>query len=199
MRRGGQRREAPPCPPPPARPRAHPRPQLRHGTLVQADDRTIAPLLTGQRHGPAPCGRTPGLVSDPATGVRLANQVPTGNPHASSHGWPRLAQVPRAMERATTPPRLRVHAVAGDLGSTDKARRQALHARGLHTVGDPTDACAPPGSSQACGGARPSPRGRLPPSAHASSRPVGRCVWLEPSSGGTPSRQCAGTRRWPRA
>lgn len=112
--------------------------QLRHGTRVNPDDLTLAPMLTGTRHGPAPCGRTPGLVSDPATGVFLAHQVPEGHPRDSSEVLPLLAKVQRAIERAKTPPRLRVHAVAGDLGITDKTLRQALHERGLRTVGLPT-------------------------------------------------------------
>lgn len=111
--------------------------QRRHGQRVNPDDLPIAPLLNGTSHCPAPFGRTPGLVSDPAPGVRCANQVPAGNPKDSSSVLPLLAKVQRAIERAKTPQRLRVHSVAGDLGINDKALRQALHERGRLTGGIP--------------------------------------------------------------
>jgi hypothetical protein len=41
------------------------------------------------------------------------------------------------MAHVTTPQRLRGHAVAGDLGINDEPLRQALHARGILTVGIP--------------------------------------------------------------
>jgi hypothetical protein len=110
---------------------------LRHCHLVNPYDLTLAPMLQGKSNCPAQFGRTPGMVSDPATGFLFATQVPAGNPRDSSAVLPLLAKVQRAIARAKTPPRLRVHAVAGDLGLTDKTRRPALHARGLLPVGIP--------------------------------------------------------------
>jgi hypothetical protein len=54
--------------------------KLRHCTIVHAYDPTIAPIMQGKSNCPAPCGRTPGIVSDPATGCILASRVPEGNP-----------------------------------------------------------------------------------------------------------------------
>jgi hypothetical protein len=111
--------------------------KLRHCKLVKPSDLTIAPLLKGKSNCPAQFGRKPGIVSDPATGFLFANQVPAGNPRDSSDVLPLLATVQRAIERAKTAPRLRVHSVAGDLGIKDKTLRQARHERGLLTVGIP--------------------------------------------------------------
>ncbi len=50
---------------------------------------------------------------------------------------PFLDKVQGAIARVQTAPRLRVHSVAGDRGLNEAARRQALHARGILTVGIP--------------------------------------------------------------
>jgi hypothetical protein len=75
-------------------------------------------------------------VSEPATGFIFANRVPEGNPYDASYVLPLLD---RYKARSTGPraPRLRVHSVAGDLGINDAALRQALHTRGLLTIGIP--------------------------------------------------------------
>jgi hypothetical protein len=111
--------------------------KLHHCKLVNAYDLTIAPILKGKSNCPAQFGRKPGIVSDPATGFLFASRVPEGNPSDASSVLPLLDNVQRAIERAKTPQRLRVHSVAGDLGINDKALRQALHARGILTVGIP--------------------------------------------------------------
>ena len=111
--------------------------KLRHCKLVNAYDLTIAPILKGKSNGPAQFGRKPGIASDPATGFIFANRVPAGNPSDPSSVLPLLAKVQRAIARVKTPQRLRVHAVAGDLGLHDETLRQALHARGILTVGIP--------------------------------------------------------------
>ena len=77
------------------------------------------------------------MISGPATGVILANHVPSGHPSDLSSVWPWLDKVPRAIDGGRSPTPLQVHSVAGDLGSNDTARRQALHARGLLTIGIP--------------------------------------------------------------
>jgi IS5 family transposase len=50
---------------------------------------------------------------------------------------PLLAKVQAAIERVRAPRKLRGHSVAGDLGVNDAALRQALHDRGILTVGIP--------------------------------------------------------------
>ena len=111
--------------------------KLRHCKLVNAYDLTIAPILKGKSNCPAQFGRKPGIASDPATGFIFANHVPAGNPSDPSYVLPLLDKVQQAMARVTPPQRLRVHSVAGDLGLNDGPLRQALHARGILTVGIP--------------------------------------------------------------
>jgi hypothetical protein len=111
--------------------------KLRHCKLVNAYDLTIAPILKGKSNCPAQFGRKPGIASDPATGFIFANRVPEGNPNDASYVLPLLDKIQRATQRVKAPPRLRVHSVAGDLGINDEALRQALHARGILTVGIP--------------------------------------------------------------
>lgn len=109
----------------------------RHGQLVHADDLTIAPIMQGKSHGPAQFGRKPGMISAPATGFSFANHVPAANPSALSDVVPWLDKVQRAIDRVRSPTPRQVHAVAGALGLNETARRQALHARGLLTLGLP--------------------------------------------------------------
>ncbi len=49
-----------------------------------------------------------------------------------------LDKVQRAIDLVASPNRLRVHSLGGDLGINDVEWRQALHARGILTVGIPT-------------------------------------------------------------
>jgi len=111
--------------------------KLCHGKIVNAYDRPIAPLIKGKRNCPAQFGRQPGLVSDPATGFVFANLVPPGNPSDPRYVLPLLDKVARAITRVPTRPRLQIHSVAGDLGIKDPVLREALHARGILTVGIP--------------------------------------------------------------
>jgi Transposase DDE domain len=111
--------------------------KLTHWKIVNAYDPTIAPIIKGKSNCPAQFGRKPGLVSDPATGFIFANCVPKGNPSDSSYGLPLLDKVQSAIDRVSAPQRLQVHSVAGDLGVNDTALRQALHARGILTIGIP--------------------------------------------------------------
>ena len=76
-------------------------------------------------------------MSEPATGFIFANRVPEGNPCDASDVLPLLDKVQGAIERVRTAPRRQIHAVAGDLGINDAALRQALHQRGMLTVGIP--------------------------------------------------------------
>ena len=111
--------------------------KLSHWTLVNADDLTLAPMLKGKSHCPAPFGRKPGIASEPATGFILANLGPQGNPSDPSDGLPVLEKVQSAIDRVRTGPKRQMHAVASDLGLNDPFLRQALHERGLLTVGMP--------------------------------------------------------------
>jgi hypothetical protein len=111
--------------------------KLPHCKLVNASELTIAPLLKGKSNGPAPCGRKPGIASDPATGFIFAHHVPAGNPRDPSSVLPWLAKGHSALDRISAAQPLQGHAVAGDLGVNDTALRQALHARGMLTLGIP--------------------------------------------------------------
>ena len=111
--------------------------KLRHCKLVNAYDLTIAPILKGKSNCPAQFGRKPGIASEPATGFIFANRVPEGNPNDASYVLPLLDKVQSAIARVQITPKLRLHSVAGDLGVNDAALRQALHERGILTVGIP--------------------------------------------------------------
>lgn len=111
--------------------------KLRHCKLVNAYDPTIAPIVKGKSNCPAQFGRKPGLASEPATGFIFANLVPQGNPSDPSYVLPLLDKVQRAMAHSQTGPKRQIHSVAGDLGLNDAVVRQALHARGILTVGIP--------------------------------------------------------------
>jgi hypothetical protein len=111
--------------------------KLSHWKLVNAYDPTIAPILKGKSNCPAQCGRKPGIASEPATGCIFATLVPQGNPSDARYGLPLIDKVQSAITRVQTGPKRRMHSVASDLGLNDPLLRQALHARGILTVGIP--------------------------------------------------------------
>jgi hypothetical protein len=111
--------------------------KLSHYKLVNAYDPTIAPILKGKSNCPAQFGRKPGIASEPATGFIFATLVPQGNPSDPSYGLPLLDKVQSAIDRVQTGPKRQIHSVASDLGLNDSCLRQALHARGILTVGIP--------------------------------------------------------------
>jgi len=111
--------------------------KLSHCKLVNAYDPTIAPILKGKSNCPVQFGRKPGIVSDPASSFIFATLVPQGNPSDASYGIPLLDKVQRAIDLVETGPRRHIHSVASDLGLNDPVLRQALHARGILTVGIP--------------------------------------------------------------
>jgi hypothetical protein len=111
--------------------------KLSHWKLVNAYDLTIASIVKGKSNCPAQFGRKPGLASEPATGFIFANLVPQGNPSDPRYGLPLLDKVQQAIERSQSRPQRQRHAVAGDLGLHDTVVRQALHTRGILTVGSP--------------------------------------------------------------
>jgi hypothetical protein len=111
--------------------------QLHHCKLVNAYDPTIAPIIKGKSNCPAQFGRKPGIASEPASGFIFANLVPTGNPSDGSYVLPLLDKVQHATQRVGRGPTPQLHSVAGDLGINDPLVRQALHERGILTVGIP--------------------------------------------------------------
>jgi hypothetical protein len=111
--------------------------KLRQCKIVNAYDPTIAPIVKGKSNCPAQFGRKPGIASEPATGFIFANRVPQGNPSDPSYVLPLLDKVEGATQRVRTTPRPHIYSVAGDLGVNDPSLRQALHARGILTVGIP--------------------------------------------------------------
>jgi hypothetical protein len=122
---------------------------LHHCKIVNAYDGTVAPILKGKSNCPAQFGRKPGLLSEPTTGFIFAPRVPAGHPRDPSYVLPMIAKVQEALDRVSLPRRLAIHSVAGDLGVNAAALRQALHARGILTVGIPqTVAPIPPSPTQ---------------------------------------------------
>jgi hypothetical protein len=111
--------------------------KLAHCKIVNAYDPTIAPILKGKSNCPAQFGRKTGIMSEPASGFIFANRVPAGNPTDPSYVLPLLDKVQHAIDLVVSPNRLRVHSLGGDLGLNDAELRQALHARGILTVGIP--------------------------------------------------------------
>jgi hypothetical protein len=110
---------------------------LSHGKSVNAYDPTIAPIGQGNSHGLAQFGRTPGIIAEPAAGCIFALHLPVGNPTDASYVDPLVDNVEQAITRGRTRPTPAIHALAGDLALNDAAWREALHARGILTVGIP--------------------------------------------------------------
>jgi hypothetical protein len=118
---------------------------LSHGKIVNAYDPTIAPLCKGKSNCPAQFGRQPGIIAEPAAGFIFALHLPVGNPSDARYVEPLVDQVEQAIARVGTRPTPAIHSLAGDLALNDAALREALHARGILTVGIPkTVAPLPP-------------------------------------------------------
>jgi hypothetical protein len=111
--------------------------KLPHCKIVNAYDPTIAPMMKGKSNCPAQFGRKPGLLSEPTAGFIFATAGPVGNPTDASYVLPLLDKAEHAIDRVTAPQTPAIHSVAGDLGVNDAALRQALHARGILSVGIP--------------------------------------------------------------
>jgi len=118
---------------------------LPHCKIVNAYDPTIAPICKGKSNCPAQFGRKPGMIAEPAAGFIFALQLPVGNPSDASYVEPLVDNVEQAIARVRTRPLPAIHSLAGDLALNDAALREALHARGILTVGIPkTVAPLPP-------------------------------------------------------
>lgn len=111
--------------------------RLNYCKIVNAYDPTIAPILKGKSNCPAQFGRKPGIASEPTAGFIFAARSPIGNPSDPSYVLPLLDQVDRAINRTTGAKQPTIHSLAGDLGVNDPVLRQALHERGILTVGIP--------------------------------------------------------------
>jgi hypothetical protein len=111
---------------------------LAHYKIVNAYDPTIAPICKGKSNCPAQFGRKPGIIAEPAAGFIFALHLPVGNPSDISYVEPLVDNVERVIARVRTRPTPAIHSLAGDLALNDAALREALHARGILTVGIPT-------------------------------------------------------------
>jgi hypothetical protein len=110
---------------------------LSHGKIGNAYDPTIAPICKGKRHGPAPFGRKPGMIAEPAAGFLFAWHLPVGNPSDVQSVEPLVDKVQHAIGQVATRPTPTIHSRAGDLALNAATVREALHARGMLTVGIP--------------------------------------------------------------
>jgi hypothetical protein len=111
--------------------------KLGHFKVVNAYDPTIAPIIKGKSNCPVQFGRKPGIISEPATGYIFAHRTPQGNPSDESYILPLIDKVEQAIKRVQHGPKRAIHSLAGDLGLNDPLVRQALHARGILSVGIP--------------------------------------------------------------
>jgi hypothetical protein len=111
--------------------------RLLHCKIVNAYDCTIAPILKGKSNCATQFGRKPGLIAEPTAGFIFAQHLPVGNPSDASYVLPLIAKVQTAITRAMVQAPLAIHSVAGDLALNDATVRQALHSRGILTVGIP--------------------------------------------------------------
>jgi hypothetical protein len=110
---------------------------LTHCKIVNAYDPTMAPIGKGKSNCPAQFGRKPGIIAEPAAGFIFALHLPVGNPSDASYVEPLVDNVEQAIARVRTRPTPTIHSLAGDLALNDAALREALHARGILTVGIP--------------------------------------------------------------
>jgi len=105
--------------------------------IVNAYDPTIAPMCKALLNCPAHFGRKPGMIADPAACFIFALHLPLGNPSDASYVEPLVDHVEQAIARVGTRPTLAIHSLAGDLALNDTVLREALHERGILTVGIP--------------------------------------------------------------
>jgi hypothetical protein len=117
--------------------------RLTHGKpltqckLVNAYDLTIAPICKGKSNCPTQFGRKPGIIAEPVTGFIFAFALPVGNPSDPSYVLPLVDKVQHALRQVASRPTLAIYSLAGDLALNDLKLREALHTRGILTVGIP--------------------------------------------------------------
>jgi hypothetical protein len=105
--------------------------------IVNAYDPTIAPICKGKSNCPTQFGRKPGIIAEPAAGFIFALHLPVGNPSDVRYVEPLVDKVEQAITWVRTRPAPTIHSLAGDLALNDATLREALHARGILTVGIP--------------------------------------------------------------
>jgi len=105
--------------------------------IVNAYDLTIAPICKGKSNCPTQFGRKPGLIAEPASGFIFAFELPVGNPADPSYVLPLADKVQHALEQVSGCPTPTIYSLAGDLALNDSKLREALHTRGILTVGIP--------------------------------------------------------------
>jgi len=110
---------------------------LTQGKIVNAYAPTIAPIGKGKSNCPTQFGRKPGIIGEPATGFIFAFALPVGNPPDPSYVGPLVTKVQHAMALVAGRSALAIHSLAGDLALNDAKLREALHTRGILTVGIP--------------------------------------------------------------
>ena len=112
--------------------------RLHHHKIVNAYDPTIAPIIKGKSNCPAQFGRKPGILSEPTGGFIFAARSPVGNPSDPSY-CVALARQRRKGYRTT--PQVQSSPLSirwpGLSASTALFLRQALHKRGILSVGIP--------------------------------------------------------------
>jgi len=78
------------------------------------------------------------MIAEPAAGLIFALHLPVGKPSDAGYVEPLVDKVAHAIARVRTRPIPTLQSLAGDLAWHDAALREALHARGILTVGLPT-------------------------------------------------------------
>jgi hypothetical protein len=109
--------------------------RLPHRKIVSAYDATIAPIIKGKSNCATQFGRKPGLLSESTVGFIFAIHLPPGNPDDASYAVPLVDQTQAAIDRMTSPRKLAIHSVGGDMGFNDTRVRDALHERSILSVG----------------------------------------------------------------
>ena len=170
---------------------------LPHCKIVNAYDPTIAPICKGKSNCPAQFGRKPGIIAEPAAGFIFALHLPVGNPSDASYVEPLVDKVEQAIARVRTRPTPAIHSLAGDLAFNDAALREALHARGILTRGDPENGRSPPPVAHAGGRPATSGRGGLASTSDPVPGAPGLCLWVQPTRGR--KHHCQPAVSWSRA
>ena len=157
---------------------------LPHGKIVNAYDPTIAPICKGKSHCPAPFGRNPGIIAEPAAGFIFGLHLPVGNPGDTRSVEPLVDHVQQAIARVATFPRPAIRSLAGDLAFNDAALREVLHQQGILTVGIPKTVEPLPFVAHARGRPASSARGGLASSTDPVPGGSRVCVWIQPTRSG---------------
>jgi len=114
--------------------------KLDHCKIVNAYDRTIAPIKKGKSNCPTQFGKKPGIIAEMATGFLLGFHLPAGNPDDASYVMPLVQTVDGAIGlRDWKYPKRKpvIRSLSGDLGLDDPNVREHLHTKGIATVGIP--------------------------------------------------------------